>query len=152
MSDDALTFIAQSIRELRTMSLTSGTFRRIVRQDGDIVISIVASAGLPLADLEIRTEFRAFIEKYRRKARKSIGIGIISEDRSKPFHCASWIEGTWEYDEEIEKLVKDEPPFVPAPGQKLPGRNDPCLCGSGKKFKHCCLPKIERTIRNNLVG
>jgi hypothetical protein len=20
----------------------------------------------------------------------------------------------------------------------LPGRNDPCLCGSGKKFKRCC--------------
>ena len=20
-----------------------------------------------------------------------------------------------------------------------PGRNDPCPCGSGKKFKHCCL-------------
>lgn len=19
------------------------------------------------------------------------------------------------------------------------GRNDPCLCGSGKKYKHCCL-------------
>lgn len=23
--------------------------------------------------------------------------------------------------------------------QKMPGRNDPCLCGSGKKFKKCCL-------------
>ncbi|MCH1931035.1 YchJ family protein [Shewanella sp. A25] len=22
---------------------------------------------------------------------------------------------------------------------KLPGRNDPCICGSGKKFKQCCL-------------
>jgi len=22
-----------------------------------------------------------------------------------------------------------------------PGRNDPCPCGSGKKFKHCCLNK-----------
>ena len=22
--------------------------------------------------------------------------------------------------------------------QKLPGRNDPCLCGSGKKYKNCC--------------
>lgn len=22
-----------------------------------------------------------------------------------------------------------------------PGRNDPCPCGSGKKYKHCCLPK-----------
>ncbi len=23
------------------------------------------------------------------------------------------------------------------------GRNDPCLCGSGKKFKHCCLAKAQ---------
>lgn len=21
---------------------------------------------------------------------------------------------------------------------RAPGRNDPCLCGSGKKYKHCC--------------
>lgn len=25
------------------------------------------------------------------------------------------------------------------------GRNDPCPCGSGKKFKHCCLDKGSRT-------
>ena len=24
-----------------------------------------------------------------------------------------------------------------------PGRNDPCPCGSGRKYKHCCLPKAE---------
>jgi hypothetical protein len=23
------------------------------------------------------------------------------------------------------------------------GRNDPCPCGSGKKYKKCCLPKEE---------
>ena len=28
-------------------------------------------------------------------------------------------------------------PVVPAGGKK-PGRNDPCPCGSGKKYKHCC--------------
>ncbi len=22
-----------------------------------------------------------------------------------------------------------------------PGRNDPCSCGSGKKYKHCCIEK-----------
>ena len=27
---------------------------------------------------------------------------------------------------------------------KKPGRNDPCPCGSGKKYKHCCL-KTEET-------
>ena len=26
---------------------------------------------------------------------------------------------------------------------KMPGRNDPCPCGSGKKFKKCCLRKAE---------
>lgn len=25
------------------------------------------------------------------------------------------------------------------------GRNDPCLCGSGKKFKHCCLGEENST-------
>lgn len=26
------------------------------------------------------------------------------------------------------------------------GRNDPCPCGSGKKFKKCCLPQVEAVI------
>jgi hypothetical protein len=25
-----------------------------------------------------------------------------------------------------------------------PGRNDPCTCGSGKKYKHCCALKEDR--------
>jgi SEC-C motif len=25
-----------------------------------------------------------------------------------------------------------------------PGRNEPCLCGSEKKYKHCCLAKDEK--------
>lgn len=27
------------------------------------------------------------------------------------------------------------------------GRNEPCPCGSGKKYKHCCLPKDEEAER-----
>jgi hypothetical protein len=30
---------------------------------------------------------------------------------------------------------------------KHPGRNEPCHCGSGKKYKHCCLVKDEETDR-----
>ncbi len=42
------------------------------------------------------------------------------------------------------------PPVPPAPRLMLPrkpeakqkvGRNDPCPCGSGKKFKNCCMKK-----------
>ena len=27
------------------------------------------------------------------------------------------------------------------------GRNDPCPCGSGNKFKRCCLPREEQAAR-----
>ena len=27
--------------------------------------------------------------------------------------------------------------------QARPGRNEPCHCGSGRKYKQCCLPKDE---------
>ena len=30
---------------------------------------------------------------------------------------------------------------------KKPGRNDPCSCGSGKKYKRCCLPRDEAAAR-----
>ncbi|NLI75400.1 MAG: DUF1186 domain-containing protein [Candidatus Riflebacteria bacterium] len=32
----------------------------------------------------------------------------------------------------------DHPPATPAKAPEGPGRNDPCPCGSGKKFKKCC--------------
>jgi hypothetical protein len=35
--------------------------------------------------------------------------------------------------------------------QKL-GRNDPCSCGSGKKFKKCCELKTERNRATMLLG
>ena len=30
------------------------------------------------------------------------------------------------------------PPVDPIHSDKKPGRNDPCSCGSGKKYKQCC--------------
>ncbi len=29
-------------------------------------------------------------------------------------------------------------PVEPAKAERVAGRNDPCPCGSGKKFKKCC--------------
>ena len=33
--------------------------------------------------------------------------------------------------------------YFPKKGKKKIGRNDPCPCGSGKKYKKCCLPKYD---------
>jgi hypothetical protein len=32
-------------------------------------------------------------------------------------------------------------------GPKPPGRNEPCHCGSGKKYKRCCLDADQQTLR-----
>ena len=36
---------------------------------------------------------------------------------------------------------------MPKHTSKHPGRNDPCHCGSGKKYKRCCLAKDEAAVR-----
>ena len=43
---------------------------------------------------------------------------------------------------EKERLLARKPAPRPMPGPTNPsriGRNDPCPCGSGKKFKTCCM-------------
>ena len=35
----------------------------------------------------------------------------------------------------------DEPVIAPVRTEPKTGRNDPCPCGSGKKYKKCCLIK-----------
>ena len=43
--------------------------------------------------------------------------------------------------DEIEadkKLIKETKKVDPVHADQGPGRNDPCPCGSGRKFKKCC--------------
>ena len=38
-------------------------------------------------------------------------------------------------------VPRREEPVAPVRVGRAPGRNDPCPCGSGRKFKHCCATK-----------
>ena len=53
------------------------------------------------------------------------------EDLSKRTRSTEDIQAE---EELLEKTEKVEPIHAAA----APGRNDPCPCGSGKKFKKCC--------------
>lgn len=46
-----------------------------------------------------------------------------------------------ERQKELEAIYKDLQKEAPASADVKVGRNDPCPCGSGKKYKKCCLKK-----------
>ena len=41
-------------------------------------------------------------------------------------------------EEELKALYKKQKASTTIVKDKKIGRNDPCPCGSGKKYKHCC--------------
>ena len=47
--------------------------------------------------------------------------------------------------EDISDLERALNPPAPAKAEKTPRRNDPCPCGSGKKYKRCCGAKRRKT-------
>jgi hypothetical protein len=143
LSDGVLRSLAKGFADLKTAQFTPEMFRTLVYVEGDVVISIVAANDRSHDPLPVRTQIRAMIEKYRYKARKGIAFGVMATDSSQPFDCAVWFDEPWQYDPEMEELIANEPPFQPSPGTKLPGRNAPCWCGSGRKFKKCCLLRFD---------
>ncbi|MCK0154129.1 YchJ family protein [Alcanivorax sp. S6407] len=77
-----------------------------------------------------------------------VGLTIINasedSDRGKVhFQAVSQEPHGFTMLEEISNFVREEGHWFYVDGETSvsvlkPGRNDPCLCGSGKKFKKCC--------------
>lgn len=40
--------------------------------------------------------------------------------------------------DEEDEILANTPKVDPIKAEREPGRNDPCPCGSGRKFKKCC--------------
>ncbi|WP_305879707.1 SEC-C metal-binding domain-containing protein [Yersinia ruckeri] len=92
--------------------------------------------------------------KYTCKAESWIGC-CFSPTKGK-FRLASYHESKWNQSDEMDRLVVDLEPISLEHhiedvrklsfGEKTKitrgkiGRNEPCPCGSGKKYKQCCTP------------
>jgi len=86
-------------------------------------LKIISTEKGGLADTEGAVEFEATYERN--------GLKDIHHERAKFKRENSSAGGAWLYDE--GHIV---PRTIVRSGAKT-GRNDPCPCGSGRKFKHC---------------
>lgn len=81
----------------------------------------------------------AIARKYKTKADVWLGLGVISGSPyivdAVAFNKQPWVEDK-ELGEFMKVALKQGKPMN-LEGKKV-GRNEPCYCGSGKKFKKCC--------------
>jgi len=72
-------------------------------------------------------------QRFRRRLEKERLQEISRRRRSK-----EEIEQEKEILEKAKAERSKNPEKFRIIAEKKPGRNDPCPCGSGKKYKHCC--------------
>jgi len=66
-------------------------------------------------------------------------VEVVQESAPAP-RPRPWVEARESRGEVADPVAAPRPAVRNASGQKV-GRNDPCPCGSGKKYKKCCLLK-----------
>ncbi len=80
-------------------------------------------------------EFVEDIERYSKYSfREVVDVFTFYDNAVKNWYCYNKDKSDF-YD---DKWIKPQQPYITP---KTAGRNDPCPCGSGKKYKKCCLGK-----------
>ncbi|HXJ94317.1 MAG TPA: SEC-C metal-binding domain-containing protein [Terriglobia bacterium] len=108
---------------------------------------MTTGAALPITDREAGRAVISQVEEFTRDgiSPRARGVSLAITRTCLDAGAAEYIlyEDPEEF-EEIEKIEEyiDSPPYqVQAVSRRGAGRNDPCPCGSGKKYKRCCLGK-----------
>ena len=98
-------------------------------------ISPVLIILILISDLMPRDE--AILQPVKYDKRKEI---LPIAERYKQI-TSTWAGYREENDSIFDEDDDEETPVMPVIAAPKTGRNDPCPCGSGKKYKKCCLIK-----------
>ena len=121
-----------------------GGSKRLLSLREDVMIVVIASNRLETAaKLRDRVQRRTQIERYRSRTPRALGLGILVYSDAA-VNAAVWEEGEWIEDAEMEAHLATEQLSPAMAGSRTPGRNEPCFCGSGNKYKRCCGAKMGR--------
>lgn len=92
-----------------------------------------------------RLQRHCYARKYTQRAQTWFGVCLRPSDQALRFGLN--LDFPWEHDDAMDELTEhmSKPSNLKALLHKTAktktkvGRNDPCPCGSGKKYKRCCL-------------
>lgn len=148
MSEQAVTEMSRAVDRLAARTRADGKVH-------DLTFGFKEGSGItfhctdePSSVAGPRLESYCTLRKYREKASQWFGLCMSSTGPDVRFGVS--LVFPWNQDEKMDEKTKDmkEPDPIDQALQKLmsgrsraskTGRNDPCPCGSGRKYKKCCL-------------
>ena len=74
--------------------------------------------------------------------KRLLSLDLSERERIEVIDAIKYLEDPEGYERETREQVEKLKPLLPLLIRKKVGRNDPCPCGSGKKYKKCCWLKI----------
>jgi len=84
--------------------------------------------------------YKKFVEDIEKNSKYSfqevVDVFTFYDYAVKNWYCYNSVKDRPKFYD--DKWIKPQQPYI-AP--KTAGRNDPCPCGSGRKYKKCCLGK-----------
>lgn len=88
--------------------------------------------GLKIVEVEPGESADEGFVRFRARYRMD-GVNHVHRERARFVRE----DGAWYFHTAFED-VEEVPQLVPVTAASVVGRNDPCTCGSGKKYKRCC--------------
>ncbi|RUV70244.1 prepilin peptidase, partial [Mesorhizobium sp. M5C.F.Ca.IN.020.14.1.1] len=134
-----------SAETVKVLNLNVKRVLELVAKDGDrhnMTIGLGRSSegltihgnNLPADEANTLLYRHCRLRKYGEKANNWYGVALRPDGS---INLAAVLSGPWKFDPELEASLAKMPAPKRGPKPAKPGRNDPCPCGSGKKFKKC---------------
>jgi len=124
---------------------------RLALNEGDLQPSDVATLAIALGELGVNiVEQEPALKRAMRRiplhSPEQLEPRLIEDDEGQVHRLRQDAQGRPLCPDCGQPLVEEDgqlvhAPPTPPPAEKKVGRNDPCPCGSGKKYKHCCWNK-----------
>jgi hypothetical protein len=128
------------IKTLKLLKRKSATDRqshdaRVLLSAGRSGITILSE---PLSAFTLRKKLLALarMAKYKSKAHEWLALGFLATSANL-VDAIAFSKAPWKADPVLEELATHLRGKVMTPAGKKIGRNEPCPCGNGKKFKRC---------------
>jgi len=144
LAEDAVVNLSNAIDTMAQQSAIDSCHHDLTMPMGESGEGLTVHCNsAPISVAGPKLEKHCLMRKYRARATRWYGI-CIAPDASLRFGIN--LDFTWEPNPKMDEVISAYPGHgsfanMSGPDGRRPkiGRNDPCPCGSGRKFKKCCL-------------